>query len=89
MTYAAAMLGDLHINLVTRYPTSMEDLDKSTYILSFHDVVTGEREELSYTSENEAICTFASILLADEGDGAHRGYVENVRARLTGKKWLP
>lgn len=69
MLICQAMLGDSSVTLYRVMPlvTDNDSSDKGvTYTLRFHDLPTSTTEDVVFTSENEAVLSFAAWLMADE-----------------------
>jgi len=93
MLIACLTLGDTNVVLHRVEPLAREDREDliASHTLSFHDLPTGQKEDLVFSTEAEAVNCFAAWIAADEGDlGDLTKFRETLYERIkTPRMFLP
>lgn len=95
MLIACLTIGDTNVTLNMVSPLDPQNHKDDpnqgkTYTLSFHDLPTGEKEDLVFVSECATLYAFAAWIAADESElGALNANRDYLYGTLKSKKFLP
>lgn len=90
MLIAALTIGDISITLNGTYSLSPDENrangdNPHSFTLSFHDLPTGEKQDLVYFGENDALLALSAWIAADETWAAANPQYAGLIAKLSPK----